>query len=292
MRWIEGYERIAEMAPDMPSTRQVYVAEREADLMALLERAHALGNPADWLVRAAHNRCLPEGDKLWERTTRGESVGEIAFTMAARHGVKARTVRQRLWLQRVELPASNGKLIAATCLVAREFDMPAGVKPIEWHLLTNRAATTLDEASELIDWYRARWEIEILFNVLKNGCQVEELQLGTIERFERALALFLVVAWRVTCLMRLGRTCPDLDAHLFFDPDEIRAAYLLTKTHTAAQPRLNEVLRLVARLGGFLARKGDGEPGAETIWKGLTKVHIASETMRLLRDDGANDACV
>jgi hypothetical protein len=116
--------------------------------------------------------------------------------------------------------------------------------------------------------------------------------LGTIERLERALALFLVVAWRVAHLMRLGRTCPDLDAHLCFDPDEIRAAYLLTKTRTPAQPRLNEVLRLVARLGGFLGRKSDGEPGAETIWKGLTTVRIAAETMRLLRDDGGSDTCV
>jgi hypothetical protein len=49
------------------------------------------------------------------------------------------------------------------------------------------------------------------------------------------LALFLVVAWRVAHLMRLCRTFPDLDAHLFFDPDEIRAAYLLTKTRRAPQ---------------------------------------------------------
>jgi Transposase DNA-binding len=166
LRWIEGYERIAEMAPSLPSTRLVYVADREADLMALMERADALGNPADWLVRAAHNRSLPEGEKLWERATRGEALGEIAFTMAARQGVKARTVRQRLWLQRVELPASKGKCIVVTCLVAREFDAPAGVKPIEWRLLTNRAASTLDETIELIDWYRARWEIEILFDGL------------------------------------------------------------------------------------------------------------------------------
>lgn len=292
LRWIEGYERIAEMAPDMPSTRLVYVADREADLMALMERADALGNPADWLVRASHNRSLPEGDKLWERATCGQAVGEIEFPMAARHGVKARTVHQRLWLQRVQLPASKGKSVTATCLVAREFDAPAGVKPIEWRLLTNRAASTLDEATELIEWYRARWEIEILFNVLKNGCQVEELQLGTVERLERALALFLVVAWRVAHLMRLGRSCPDLDARLFFDPDEIRAAYLLTKTPRSTQPKLNEVLRLVAHLGGFLARKSDGEPGAETIWKGLTKVHIAAETMRLLRDDSDVDTSV
>jgi hypothetical protein len=196
LRWIEGYERIAEMAPDMSSTRLLYVADREADLMALMERADALGNPADWLVRAAHNRSLPEGDKLWEYATHDEAVGEIAFPMAARQGVKARTVRQRLWLRRVQLPASKGKSVAATCLVAREFDAPAGVKPIEWRLLTNRTATTLDEATELIEWYRARWEIEILFNVLKNGCQVEELQLGTIERLERKRSLIDAIARR------------------------------------------------------------------------------------------------
>ncbi|WP_230753909.1 IS4 family transposase, partial [Ralstonia solanacearum] len=40
------------------------------------------------------------------------------------------------------------------------------------------------------------------------------------------LALFLVVAWRIAHLMRMGRTCPDLNAALFFDPDEIRGAYL------------------------------------------------------------------
>ncbi|WP_449306511.1 IS4 family transposase [Paraburkholderia humisilvae] len=292
VRWIEGYERIAEMAPSLPSTRLVYVADREADLMALMERAQALGTPADWLVRAAHNRCLPAADKLWERTTRGEAVGQIAFMMASHHGVKARTVRQHLWMQRVELSASKGQSIAATCLVAREFDAPVGVKPIEWRLLTNRTASTLEEALELIEWYRARWEVEILFNILKNACRVEALQLGTIERLERALALFLVVAWRVAYLMRLGRTCPDLDAHLFLDPDEIRAAYLLTKTRASAQPKLNEVLRLIARLGGFPGRKGDGEPGAKTIWLGLREVHVAAKTLRLLRDNDGDDTSV
>ena len=54
----------------------------------------------------------------------------------------------------------------------------------------------------------------------------------------------------------------------------------------STQPKLNEVSRLVARLGGFLARKSDGEPGAEMIWKALTKVHIAAKTVRLWRNDG------
>jgi hypothetical protein len=85
--------------------------------------------------------------------------------------------------------------------------------------------------------------------------------------------LYLIIAWRIMQLMRLGRTLPDLDAALLLDPDEIKAAYILTKTPLPKGPaRLNNVVRLIARLGGFLGRKGDGEPGVKTIWLGLQRV--------------------
>jgi hypothetical protein len=135
-------------------------------------------------VRAAHNRCLPNRDKQWPHATEGALLGEIEFALAARPGAKARTVRQQLWARRVELNAGKGKVVHATCVVAREYGALAGVKPIEWPLLTNREATSAAGVVELIDWYRARWEIEMLFNVRKNGCKVEELQLGAIERVE------------------------------------------------------------------------------------------------------------
>jgi hypothetical protein len=292
LRWLEGYERLAELAPHLPGTRLVYVADREADMMPLMKRARDLETPVDWLVRAAHNRCLPDGDKLFIRTCSGEATGRIEFAMPARHGVKGRTVRQQLWARRIELPADRGGTVGVTCVVAREVDAPPGVKPIEWRLLTNRHADTAETIVELIDWYRARWEIEILFNVLKNACRVEALQLGAIERIERALALYLVVAWRIAHLMRLGRTCPDLDALLFFDPDEIRMAYLLRDKLPPAAPRLNEVLRQIACLGGFLARKGDGEPGVKTIWLGLKDIHVAVKAMRALRKFESQPTCV
>lgn len=292
LRWIEGYERLTELAPGLESTRLVYVADREADMLPLMARAQELGCPVDWLVRAAHNRCLPNSDKLWPHTTAGEALGEIEFMLAARPGSKARKVRQQLWARRVELKAGKGKTVAATCIVAREFGVPAGTKPIEWRLLTNRTATTAVEVTELIDWYRARWEVEMLFNVFKAGCKVEELQLGTIERIERALALYLVVAWRIAYLMRMGRTCPDLDAGLFFDPDEIQAAYLLNKKRPPATSTLNEVIRLIARAGGFLARKSDGEPGAKTIWQGLSDVRASAHTIKTLREMGMLASCV
>jgi len=74
-------------------------------------------------------------------------------------------------------------------------------------------------------------KIEIIFNILKNACQIETLQLSRVGHLERALALalFMIIVWRTAHLMRLGRTCPDLDAAQFFHPDEIRGAYLLRK---------------------------------------------------------------
>ena len=289
-RWIEGYERVAEQAAQLPDTRLVYVADREADMMGMIRRAHQLETPADWLVRAKHDRCLAsgEGKRLWSETTADMPLGEISFVMAGRgKQKKARQVRQQIWAKRILLRDGKRGKVETTCIVAREVATPTGIKPVEWRLLTNRRAETLADASELIDWYRARWEIEIFFNVLKNGCEVEELQLSAMDRLERALALFMVVAWRIAYLMRKGRTCPDLDATLFFDRDEIRAAYLLNKKKPPAAPGMNEVLRMVARVGGFLARKHDGEPGVKTIWRGLQDVQVSAQTIRTLREMGA-----
>lgn len=82
----------------------------------------------------------------------------------------------------------------------------------------------------------------------------------------RALVLYMVMAWRIARLMRLGRSCPDLDAQLMFEPDEWKAVYILNKLKLPDKPpTLNEMVRLVARLDGFLARTGAGETTGQ--WK-------------------------
>ena len=60
--------------------------------------------------------------------------------------------------------------------------------------------------SRPIDWYRARWEIELFFLILKEGCRIEALRLGEVERIENALALYLVVSWRINRLNHLGKS--------------------------------------------------------------------------------------
>ena len=215
----------------------------------------------------------------------GELLGEIRFILPARQGQKAREVCQQVWAQAVNLPHDRCGPIQATGVLAKEANPPAGTDPITGHLLTHRSADTLEAVAELIDGYRARLEIELLFHVLKNGCKVESLQLATLDGLQRALALYLIIAWRVAWLMRLGRTCPDLDAELLFDRDEWQAAFILNqKKPPTTAPRLNEVIRLIAKLGGFLARKNEGEPGVKTIWQGLHRVMDFAGGIKFLRE--------
>ena len=69
--------------------------------------------------------------------------------------------------------------------------------------------------------------------------------------------------------------------------NEWYAAYLLNKKMPPADPpTLNQVLRLVAMLGGFLALKGDGEPGVKTIWIGLQRVMVCVVGIQFIREAG------
>ncbi len=199
LRWTEGYERIAEYAAERPEARLVSVGDRENDIAAFMQRAHELGTPADWLIRAKHNRKLAgkaegEIERLWEVAGQGESLGRVIFDLPARKGRPGRRVTQELYPRRVRLPLPGGIGTEVTAPWAREEHPPVGEKPVSWKLLTNRVAETLEQAAELEDWYRCRWEIEIFFNVFKNGCRVEALQLSKLPRIENALALYLIVA--------------------------------------------------------------------------------------------------
>jgi len=285
-RWREGYERVAEVAEAHPDTRWVYVADREADILALMQRAHALKNPADWLIRAKHNRKLGQDEaKLWEQVGLAEVLGEIQFYLPPRPGRQGREVVQQLRSLGVHLPDGHGGTFEVTALLAREISPPVGEKPVEWRLLTNRLASTLKAVAELIDWYRCRWEIEMFFNILKNGCKVEALQLSAMSRIELALALYMITAWRIGYLMRLGRTCPEMDCEAVFEREEWQAAWLVARKPLPDKPpKLNEVIRVIAGFGGFLGRKSDGEPGAKTLWSGLQRVMDFAMGIRAMRE--------
>jgi len=274
-RWVEGYKAVADRAARAPATRFVYLADREGDLRDLMDAAGRRGTPADGLIRATHNRKTMAGDKVWDRVEQTTPLGEVEFMMPAPPGRPVRRVRQTLYREAVTLPARKGAPApVVTALLARERTLPAGEKALAWRLLTNRTAETLEAVVELIEWYRRRWLIEIFFRLLKSGCRVEALQRGTLERLERALVIYLILAWRILHWVTWGRQAPELSCEVVFDPEEWQAAWIVAyrQAPPSTPPKLGDRVRLIAGFGGFLGRKHDGHPGPKAIWEGMQRV--------------------
>lgn len=254
-RWTEGYQRVAELKTELSGTEIVTVADREADIRELMTEAQRQENAVHWLVRAKHNRVTGDG-KLWDRLSNAEILGTVQFTLARTATRQARPVELTLRRESVTLPATQ--------------PYPA---------LTDETLTTLADAVLRIEWYRRRWLIELFFRTLKTGCKVEELQLSTKERLEKALVIYMILAWRVLMLMTLGRDVPELPCEVIFDREEWQAAWIVSqkKPLPPNPPTLGDMILIVARFGGFLARKNDGNPGAEALWRGLQRLRDFAE---------------
>ena len=134
---------------------------------------------------------------------------------------------------------------------------------------------TFLQAEQCVRWYRCRWLIERYHFVLKSGCRLEDLQLETAARLERALATYCIVAWRLLWLTYQARETPEVSCEVVFQPHEWQALYAITQRTTllpATPPSLQQAVRWVAQLGGFLGRASDGDPGVQTIWRGLRRL--------------------
>jgi hypothetical protein len=104
---------------------------------------------------------LPQGKKLWAQVRATDVLGELRFVLPPTKQRKSRPVRKHLRAKRLSLYDQHGGQLQVTCLIATEINAPAGETPIEWRLLTNREVNDFAAGAELVDWYRARWEIEL-----------------------------------------------------------------------------------------------------------------------------------
>ena len=116
-----------------------------------------------------------------------------------------------------------------------EDNPPEGENGIEWFLLTTVAIATVEDAKKCLQWYCKRWRIEDWHRVLKSGCCVEDAAHKTAERLKRAIAINLVIAWRIMLMTLLGRETPELPAEVLFTDVEIEVlnAYAKKKAEAA-----------------------------------------------------------
>lgn len=94
-------------------------------------------------------------------------------------------------------------------------------------------------------------------------------QLENAERLKRALASYLIVAWRLLWLTYEARRRPEQPCSEVLETHEWQALYCFhhrTPHPPPRPPTLRQAVHWIARLGGFLGRRADGEPGVKTIW--------------------------
>ena len=119
-----------------------------------------------------------------------------------------------------------------------------------------------------------RWMIEVYFRTLKSGCRIEARRFEHIDRVYPCLAIYMIVTWRTLFVCRLGREFPDIDCEAIFEPAEWKSVYFMVnkKSPPKTPPPLQEMVRLVAALGGYINRKREDEPGPQTVWLGLQRL--------------------
>jgi hypothetical protein len=316
-RWVEGYRAACQVAQAAPETQIISLADSEGDVYEYILEAQATAGvrKASFIIRACQNRAVVPSDPdssseviplLRERVARTPVRAERTLEIRARDGQatdprkrkqprESRTAVVDIRAARVTLrgPARpGGKLpdVEVNAVLVTERNVPPGVEPVEWLLLTDLPIDTVDEVLRVVDYYTCRWQIEIYFRVLKSGCKVEESQLEKATRFEPYLALNLIVAWRVMHLMMLGRDCPDLPCDVALDDDEWRAVYatVTQQAPPAEPPSMQTMVRLIGSLGGWLGRKCDGEPGPKAMWVGMQRMTDLALGWRARADHSGN----
>jgi hypothetical protein len=261
---------------------------------------HCQEQKSEWVIRVTQrqrNIIAPDGKKLplevYAKTLPLAGTYELylrARGQAREHGPQpARTAKVAIRFGRLHMPVPNErspyvkrlspKPIPMWVVYAVEVDAPKGVEPIEWILLTSLPVGSFEEAWLILGYYEKRWLIEEWHKALKTGCRVEHRQLKTKERLERITGLLSVVSVRLLQLKSAARTTPTRPATEVVPQRWIAMLQAARKkTHRKRRPMtamtIYEFYRELAKLGGFLGRKCDGEPGWITIWRGWQKLYL------------------
>jgi hypothetical protein len=274
------------------------VSDRESDIYEMFarvpdERTHVL-------ARAQHDRKLGKASKSLFKTIAAQPVaGFIEFDLVGRPGRLARkvalTVRfceVSLRQPRVGADRRDPRELNLTVVEVREENPPPGEEPILWRLLTTHKVVSLEDARQIVDWYRLRWTIEQWFRTLKSqGMALEESLIADGEALERLAAATLVAACMVMQLVN-GRDEAGRrhKASRLFSPDEIKTLKALIakyqgKTEKQKNPHPLGTLAwaawCIARLGGWNGYAKERPPGPITFARGLQRFHAIAEGYEL-----------
>lgn len=304
LRWLDTHKHAQEIAQQYPETQIIAVADSEADIFEVIETDKDSPANFHWIIRGGHDRVtIEDGDngtnllrnKLEQSPVcyrkpifvRGREQKVTCDERERRQPRQSRESEVEVRAAEVTLRGSSRpdrKLANTTVNIvwAHEINVPDDDAPVDWMLITSMPISTKEEIERVLTYYCVRWMIEIYFRTLKSGARIEARLFETLERFERCLAIAMIVAWRTLYTTRMGREFPDISCESIFSEDEWQPVYKLVTTEDppAEPPTLKVMVRLIARLGGYVDRSRDDEPGPDTVMRGMERLYDISACWR------------
>ena len=277
-----------------PDCQWIHVFDRGGDNFEAM--CHIRRTGCDWVIRVAklnRNVVDEKGAKtpLKEALKAARVLGSYELSLRSRPGVKARTARIEVSVVRVTFPRPRHHSqwvkqcgvheLTMNVIVIQEVNAPAGSTPICWVLLTSLPAATFEEAWQVISDYENRWLVEEYHKVLKTGCSIEMHALRTADRLEPLIGLVSVIGTRLFQLKLIGRNQPDAKAATHVPSSWLKCLKLVRPKLKMTDMSVYTFFRELAKLGGFLGRTGDCEPGWQTVWHGYRRLQAILEGMQL-----------
>jgi hypothetical protein len=292
------WEQLAiDVSAELPaSVRAVHIMDQEADDYALFAELQKAG--LSFVVRALPARLANE-ERLPVREILASKPARILRTihLTPRSARKARISNQversertadlkvrwgRITLRRGRYMQADAPELSLYAVHVFEPSPPEGEEPVEWMLFTSEVVTTLEQATAVLDHYRARWVIEEYFKALKTGCAIEKRQLTSFEGLTRALAVFVPMAWHLLLLRHMGRDPVSRPATSVFRPRQLALLNALLRKRKRllpANPTARDAMLGIAALGGHIRNNGD--PGWLVLGRGFTRFAEAEEVWLL-----------
>jgi hypothetical protein len=280
-------EVIDQVGPPREGIEWVHVCDRGADDFEVF--CHLRQNRSHWVVRASSRHRLiltPDGGKtpLDEYLRTLPVAGSYELHLRARPRQAARVAKLEVRFAPLEMPVPrhrssyvqslNPEPIPMWVVWVREVDPPKDQPPIEWVLYTSLPVKTFDDAWQIVEYYECRWLIEEYHKALKSGCSVQDRLLRSADRLEAMVGLMSVVAVRLLQLKSVARYEPDRPARSVVPPLWLEMLKAARKNlRRVWDLTIHQFYRELAKLGGFLGRRHDGEPGWITIWRGWEELH-------------------
>jgi len=281
-RWLETMMNAQSALPE--DIFAVHMCDREGDIFEFFCKADEVN--ANYLCRRQYDRFVEDDGvniKLSEYISGIPVAGRIKVHVP-RDSHTNRTSRDavlEIKYGKCTLPKprnlskNNGipESIEVYVVSAVEIGAPDVQEKISWQLVTNVPTEDFEDAVTRIQWYTQRWKIETFHKTLKSGCKVEELLSESAEKLMKLVAIYSIIALQIMLLSYAARTRPDESCETYLTEDEWKILYRVankTKKLPEKPPTIYEAVVMIAKLGGFLARKSDGFPGVTVIWRGLT----------------------